>query len=255
MRTAKSQCAPRQVSSRLRIHWEHDLYFLALACDYDGTIAHHGVVDAGTREALQRFRETGRRLILVTGRSLPDLQRVFPEFQLYDRIVAENGAVVYDPATGEERIIARAPPPAFIEALKQRNVTPLSVGRCIVATWEPHEKIVLETIRDLGLELQIIFNKGAVMVLPTGMNKAVGLAAALRDLDLSPSNVVGVGDAENDHAFLRFCGCAAAVANALPAVKDEADLCLVAKYGDGVVELIDMILSDESCVPRAAGRT
>ena len=221
------------------------MYFLALATDYDGTIAHHGVVDARTYEALKRFKETGRRLILVTGRDLPDLKRVFPEFTLYDRIVAENGAVIYDPATGEELVIAPAPLPAFIEALKQRNVTPLAVGRCIVATWEPHETTVLEVIRDLGLELQIIFNKGAVMVLPPGMNKAAGLAAALRELDLSPPNVVGVGDAENDHAFLRFCGCDAAVANALPAVKDEADIRLAGRHGDGVIELVDMILRDD----------
>ena len=207
-------------------------------------------MEATTCDALQRLKETGRRLILVTGRDLPDLKRVFPEFAMYDRIVAENGAVIYDPATDEERVIAPAPLPAFIEALKQRNVAPLAVGRCIVATWEPNEKIVLECIRDLGLELQIIFNKGAVMVLPPGMNKAAGLAAALRDLDLSPPNVVGVGDAENDHAFLRFCGCDAAVANALPAVKDEADIRLTAKYGDGVIELVDMILRDDGRVLR-----
>jgi hydroxymethylpyrimidine pyrophosphatase-like HAD family hydrolase len=83
------------------------------------------------------------------------------------------------------------------------------------------------------------------MVLPAGMNKAAGLAAALRELDLSPPNVVGVGDAENDHAFLRFCGCDAAVANALPAVKDEADLRLAGRHGDGVIELVDMILRDD----------
>ena len=61
---------------------------------------------------------------------------------------------------------------------------------------------MLEAIRDLGLELQVIFNKGAVMVLPSGVNKATGLDAALDELGLSPHNVVGVGDAENDHAFL-----------------------------------------------------
>jgi hypothetical protein len=81
---------------------------------------------------------------------------------------------------------------------------PLSVCRSIVATWEPNEKVVLDTIRDLELELQIVCNKGAVMVLPVGINKASGLAAALARLQLSPLNVVGIGDAENDHAFLRL---------------------------------------------------
>ena len=56
----------------------------------------------------------------------------------------------------------------------------LSVGHCIVATWEPHETTVLQVIKELSLELQIIFNKGAVMVLPPGVNKAAGLAAALQ---------------------------------------------------------------------------
>src|SRR5207253_1677558 len=117
------------------------------------------------------------------------------------------------------------PPPAvFAETLRQRGVSPISVGRVIVATWEPHEQVVLATIRDLGLELQVIFNKGAVMVLPAGVNKASGLAAALKALELSPHEVVGVGDAENDHALLTLCECGVAVANALPALKERADL-------------------------------
>jgi hypothetical protein len=47
----------------------------------------------------------------------------------------------------------------------------------------------------------VIFNKGAVMVLPASVNKATGLTAALRELRL-PRNVLAVGDAENDHSFL-----------------------------------------------------
>ena len=142
------------------------MYFLAVATDYDGTIAHHGSVKTETVAALKRCKESGRRLILVTGRELPDLKRAFSEIKIFDRVVAENGALIYDPSTEEERVIAPAPPAIFIERLKQRKVEPLSIGRSIVATWEPHETTVLETIRDLGLELQIIFNKGAVMVLP-----------------------------------------------------------------------------------------
>jgi hydroxymethylpyrimidine pyrophosphatase-like HAD family hydrolase len=97
---------------------------------------------------------------------------------------------------------------------------------------------VLEVIRDLGLELQIIFNKGAVMVLPAGVNKATGLVAVLSELELSAHNVVGVGDAENDHAFLHACGCGAAVANALPILMESADIKLAGKAGAGVIELI-----------------
>ena len=127
-----------------------------------------------TYRALKALKENGRRLILVTGRELRDLQKVFPGHGKFDRIVTENGAVIYDPATQRERTLAPLPPAHFVEVLKQRKVKPLSVGRCIVATWEPNEKIILEIIRDLGLELQMI-SGGAVMVLPAGINKAAGL--------------------------------------------------------------------------------
>ena len=137
----------------------------------------------------------------------------------------ENGAT--DLRSPPRRKRASSPsrrPPKFRAELKARGVGPISVGHVIVATWEPHEEDVLDTIRDFGLELQVIFNKGAVMVLPSGVNKATGLVAALAELGLSPHNAVGVGDAENDHAFLKVCECSAAVANALPAVKDTADI-------------------------------
>jgi hydroxymethylpyrimidine pyrophosphatase-like HAD family hydrolase len=222
------------------------MYFMALAVDFDGTVAHDGRVDPATYEALKRFKESGRHLLLVTGRELPDLKNAFPEYELFDRIVAENGALLYDPVRKQERLIGASPPPAFVAALRQRGVEPLSVGKCIVATWEPSETTVLEVIRELGLELQIIFNKGAVMVLPPGINKAAGLKAALEDLELSPHNVVAVGDAENDLAFLNICGCSAAVANALPSLKQSVDLVLEKQRGAGVIELIDRIRAGDA---------
>ena len=100
----------------------------------------------------------------------------------------------------------------------ERKVEPISVGRSIIATWAPHQAAVLGAIQELGLESQIIFNKGAVMVLPPGVNKASGLKAALT-AGYPAHNVVAVGDAENDHAFLGLSGCAAAVANALPTIE------------------------------------
>jgi HAD superfamily hydrolase (TIGR01484 family) len=219
--------------------------YLALCCDYDGTIAHHGRVDEPTIAALERLRESGRKLVLVTGRELDQLQDVMPRLDLFDRVVAENGALLYRPENNEERSLGEAPPQKFIDMLVERGVGPISVGRVIVATWEPHENTVLKTIRDCGLELQVIFNKGAVMVLPAGINKATGLRAALAELNLSPHNAVAVGDAENDHAFFNICECAVAVANALPAVKEKADIVTFADHGAGVVQLIDEMLADD----------
>ncbi|HEV8714846.1 MAG TPA: HAD-IIB family hydrolase [Candidatus Binatia bacterium] len=219
--------------------------YLALACDYDETLATHGRVDEGTVEALQRVLASGRKLILVTGRQLEDLLAIFPQINLFERVVAENGTLLYRPASREEKVLAAPPPKEFLWALRDRGVWPFSAGRVIVATHHPHENEVLDAIRQLGLELQVIFNKGSVMVLPSGVNKATGLTQALQELGLSPHNVVGIGDAENDHAFLRSCEASAAVANALPMLKEEADYVTQGEGSAGVIELIKQLVKDD----------
>lgn len=230
------------------------MYLIALATDYDGTLAHNGRVEETTIRALERLKDSGRRLVLVTGRELPDFQRVFDRLDLFDVVVVENGSLLFLPATREEKLVAEAPPQRLIEALRTRKVAPLSVGRGIVATWSPHEAVALDVIRELGLEWQIIFNKGAVMMLPPGINKATGLAAALSILKLSPLNIVAIGDAENDHAFLSASGCSVAVANALPAVKETADLVTTADHGAGVEEAIAALMEDGSVLTASAAR-
>jgi len=217
----------------------------AVACDYDGTLAHNGRVNDETVAALERLRGSGRRLIMVTGRELDDLRQNFSRLELFERVVAENGALLYCPKTRKEKSLAEPPRREFVRLLEERGVSPVSVGHSIVATWEPHETTVLKTIHDLGLEMQVIFNKGAVMVLPSGVNKATGLKAALDELRLSPHNAVGVGDAENDHALFSLCECSVAVANALPSVKEQADWVTRRDHGAGVIELCEALLRDD----------
>ncbi len=219
--------------------------YLALASDYDGTLAQDGRVDDATIRALEQFVHSGRKLILVTGRELSELQSVFPRLDLCARVVAENGALLYNPATREKRTLAEAPPEQFVESLRSRGVSNLSVGEVIIATWHPYEREAIEAIREAGLELQIVFNKDAVMILPAGVNKMTGLCSALQDLKLSRHNVVGVGDAENDHAFLDSCECSVAVANAIPSVKQRAALVTKGARGAGVVELIDSLIAND----------
>jgi hydroxymethylpyrimidine pyrophosphatase-like HAD family hydrolase len=218
--------------------------FLALAADYDGTLAEDGGVHQETVEALILLKNSGRKLILVTGRELPSLIEAFPQVDVFDRVVAENGAVLFDTVSEQEEVIGDPPSADLVARLATLKVSPLSIGHSIIATLEPNEAVVLEAIRDLGLELHIVFNKGAVMILPANINKATGLAATLARMKLAFHNVVGIGDAENDHAFLQACGCAVAVENALPAVKEKAHL-VVGPQGTGVRDLARLIIDTD----------
>lgn len=219
--------------------------FEVLATDYDGTLARHGKVDDTTVRAVEWVRSSGRRLFMVTGREVDDLKRVFARLDLFDIVVAENGAVLYWPSTGEFELLHQAPPTSFAAELKARKVAPLSIGKVIVATVEPNEHIVLQVIKQLGLELEIIFNKGSVMVLPTGVNKGTGLSAALKRAGTQAERTVGIGDAENDHAFLKLCGCGAAVSNAIPSLKQTADWTTHHSHGAGVTELARRLVDSD----------
>jgi hydroxymethylpyrimidine pyrophosphatase-like HAD family hydrolase len=217
--------------------------YTALATDYDGTIAQHGDVTESTRAALVRWKEAGRKLIMVTGREVPDLQKVCPFTKMFDCIVAENGALLYWPAKGEKKALVTPPPMEFVHCLRARNVTPLSFGEVIVATQETYKGVVLEAIEDLGLKLRIILNKGALMVLPAAVDKATGLTAAASAMSIGLEDIAGVGDAENDQVFLTLCGYSVAVGNALSFLKKQVHYVTHATHGAGVEELIEKLLS------------
>ena len=225
--------------------------YRALACDYDGTLAHDGVVAPSTAAAIEQFRASGRHLFMVTGRELPQLKEVCPILDRFEWVVAENGALLYRPADDSTELLCEPASPALVESLRKLQLNWLSVGQAVIATIEPNEILVLEEIKRLGLELQVIFNKGSVMVLPSGVNKATGLKALLKKAGVSADEVIGVGDAENDHAFLECCGLGVAVANALPMLKERADFVTKGARGDGVAELIDMILANNLPAPRS----
>src|SRR5437764_2047440 len=223
-----------------------------LACDYDGTIADGGRCSPEMAQALARVRESGRKVLLVTGRMLPDLRSVCADIdRMFDAVVAENGALLYFPETREARTLGDAPQSALVEELRRRGV-PFDLGSSIIATTEGYADAALAATRDIGVERTVVFNKGALMLLPGGVTKGTGLDAALTMFALSPHNMVGIGDAENDHAFLALSECAVAVADAVPALRERADFVTRSPAARGVVEFIEEhVLNDlVELVPR-----
>jgi len=193
-----------------------------IATDYDDTIAEIGFVSDTNLRAMERFRTSGRLLILNTGRGLEDLSTVFPELHRFDMLVLENGAVLYNPATRTERLLAQPPPQSFIDDLRRRGVSPLPARRVILDTWATHHLEIEAAIRASGLKLHLIFNQDSVMVLPAGMDKGSGLRASLEPTGIALEHVAGIGDGENDHGLLDACGLKIAVPNAVPAILAKA---------------------------------
>jgi hydroxymethylpyrimidine pyrophosphatase-like HAD family hydrolase len=209
-----------------------------LALDYDGTIATSGVLNNSVRTALREVRRTGVNLILVTGRRIAELQRLVGNLDLFEAIVAENGAVVAYPSTGRSTLIGQPPPPYFLQELRNRGI-PAEAGECVVEAAAAEAGRILAVIRELELPLVIAFNRGRLMVLPTATSKATGLGEALRTLRLSAHNALAIGDAENDHDLLAACEVGVAVHWGSPVLQLSADLVL---DGTGPEDVADYIL-------------
>jgi hypothetical protein len=187
---------------------------------------------------LDEARAAGRRIVVVTGRILAELQAVFPGAGEHaELIVAENGAVLSHGDRRRRRFLAAPVPGALADALTAWGVA-CRRGEVLLACSGADETVVLEEVRRLGLECQLIRNRAELMVLPAGVSKGTGLAAGLAELGISVHNTVAIGDAENDHSLLAAAELGVAVANAVDALKANADIVLPGADGQGVASFL-----------------
>ena len=211
-------------------------YFQALAVDFDGTLTSRGEVSAKALDAIDQARRSGLVVVLVTGRIGVELRAEFPQIAEHvDALVLENGAVTV--IDGTTHALSAPVESGLEDALTDRGV-PYRRGAVLLAIDGEHAATVAEVIGQLGLDCQIIHNRGTLMVLPAGLTKGSGLAAVLTQMNLSAHNTIAIGDAQNDLSLFATAEIGAAVADAIPSVRQHADLILDEPDGDGVVDLL-----------------
>lgn len=228
-------------------------YFHAVAIDFDGTLAQHDRADPEALAALAEFRESGGCVVLVTGRILSELHAVFPDVDGYvDAVVGENGGVIG--AGGGSRLLAPPVSDEFAEALARQGVR-FDRGQVLLACRADDEPAVLHEVRRLELEYQLVRNRGALIVLPSGVSKGSGLFQALGDLGISHHNTIALGDAENDHSLLDVAELGVAVGDAVDSLKAHADLTLEQPDGAGVAAFLrGPVVAGRQRIPRRRWR-
>lgn len=190
-----------------------------LALDYDGTIALNDRVPPSVLDAIADARRRNVTVILVTGRILDDLRGVAGDLNFVDGVVAENGALVHFPGSGQTTILAPLIPSTFVSRLKELEI-PFGVGQCLIDADASSAHRLLDVIHNFELPIVLLFNRSRVMALAQGVSKATGLKAALDILRATPRNTVAIGDAENDHELLRLAEVGAAVEWGSPSLQD-----------------------------------
>lgn len=224
--------------------------FRALCTDYDLTLVSGNHLDAATIASLKRLKASGRRLVLVTGRTLPWV--LGPnglseeEARLFDRIVGENGAVMYDPATDKVTMLGNPPSPRLLQRLAAAGVDELTIGWASVHIPLRFAGRAMRIIHDLKLRLHVIAGTHHHVYVDSGIDKASGMRAALAELGLRPDQAVTMGDGHNDVAMLdrRRNGGALGIAmgNGVDRAKAVADLVTTGGPGTGVREVVDALV-------------
>ena len=222
-----------------------------LALDFDGTLARNNVVAPETIAALEAWKAVGGKVVLVTGRSLDCFDGngpsplCFDRVDLFDRVVCDNGATVYDPAAGAVTFCQMLPA-GLADALRARTeIQPLWLGPGMVSSPSTNRALIDAAIAQVGGVLHHEGNRSWSMWMQPGVTKATGLRQALRQIGCRLEQTVGMGDAQNDLSFLRVCGTSIAVGDAQPELKAACDFVATGASTDGVREVAQALVTND----------
>ncbi|MEA3201062.1 MAG: hypothetical protein QOE90_2490 [Thermoplasmata archaeon] len=204
----------------------------ALAVDYDRTLTTVDLLPVPRAlDVLDRARARGLKVVVVTGRTMREIEARVGKH--VDAFVAENGAI-WKLAGGP----ARRTHPTLGDVRKAIEGLDVEAefGEVLASFDAAHHDRVAEHLR--GQPWDLVRNRDRVMILPRGVDKAVGLLAALRALGVDPRECAAAGDGENDVPLLRAVGHGMAVMNAVPELKEQADEVLLLPGGEGVAHWV-----------------
>lgn len=206
----------------------------ALALDFDRTLTDEALnLSPRVLDALRQARRAGGKVLIVSGRDLPFLEREVGDAA--DLYVGENGCLVLRP--GEAPIATCEGHPGFREALADASFE-VDHQRILASADVEHEAELRALLAAAKVEADLIRNKDRVMVLPPGVDKAAGLLSALRILDVEPRRCAAAGDGENDLVMLKAVGYGIAVRNAVPELKRVARHVTGKPGGEGVADWV-----------------
>ena len=230
-----------------------------LALDMDGTLLDsRKQVSPKTQQAIEELAKTGVAVAYCTGRSLPemrDVRRALP-FVRYGSQV--SGALTYDFET--DTVISATPLSTdiclqLIRAGALENAM-VHMHCDLEAYVREHEGQVLKinlyhmdtesrerTRRRIqGLPIKLADSeRTSLESTAQGISKDKGIERICSRLGIGMDQVVAIGDAPNDTDVLRAAGCAVAMGNATPEIKQLADLVVADNDHDGIAEAIERL--------------
>ncbi len=224
----------------------------AVAVDIDGTITDSDKkIHLGAIKQLRKLEEAGIPVILATGNVRAITYGLWRFIGASGPMVCENGGVVWHPKWGDPIVRAngeRARKCAE-DMAKEIDIDPRGIT---TNTWREsewclftHENLdaVSEWVSNSKYsDLTVVKTGFAIHLMEPNLSKGEGLAVALEKMQISPDDVLAVGDAPNDISMFEYLGRSVAVGGCFQDLADVADVVSPHMHGDTFAPLVESIL-------------
>ena len=212
-----------------------------IATDYDRTLTDLDMtLHRETIGAIDDASEAGLSIIIVSGRGVRFMMNLKSRFRQIDALVAENGAVVI--CNGSVERIHEQAGEKIAAHLLERHV-PFVKGQVISYIQKGYLGEAEKAVAEMGGIAKLVRNIESGMVLPSGVDKDVGLLSALEKLGRSASETAIVGDGENDFSMFDGPFFKVALKNSVAQLQEKASAITEGVGGEGVRELLKAILA------------
>jgi phosphoglycolate phosphatase (TIGR01487 family) len=217
----------------------------ALLTDIDGTITDPTRrIDTGSIDTIRSLIDQGIEVVLASGNTPCFMDALCKMIGTHGTFIAENGGVFRVGYTGTLRIkgeqnvcrnaLERVQAHYRVQGIELELFSPTyRFSDLAFARTVPVDEVRM-ILRDQPV--QVLDTGYAIHLQSPGVNKGTALLALAREMDLSPSDFLAIGDSLNDIEMLRTAGIGVTVANAHPDIKAVAQYVARNEYGSGFVE-------------------
>ena len=225
------------------------------AVDIDGTLTLNGMgtIHLDALSKLRSLKDNGHNVILVTGRSSVEgyLLSIFGGLthlavgenggcitfgdKIQHKLLGNKGECIHALATIQSRLDTE---------IKEKPVFPRMTEVVLERTFEIEQaqKIIAEN----NLNVSLTDSGYAYHINSKGIDKGSGFLEAIKILEADVNDAVAIGDSDTDIPLFKAIKNNIAVSNSTENLKQLAKIITTKKSGDGVLEGLDMMVSDLS---------